>query len=151
MSLITKLESEISNKDYFDNNSLLYINQSNDNYFVKDHFSYEKWINNYKNIASSILVRDIEKYSSHKKDYFELYKDINVQNIHLFYNIRGGVSFKDHTDDENVYLNVLQGFKRVYMLDSVFTVKANESIIIQRKTLHRVESVPETWALSIAF
>jgi ribosomal protein L16 Arg81 hydroxylase len=146
--LIDNLKSEIVNKTYYDEGLILYTDQNSEDRFANQQLSHNDWVKNFDK-CSSILVRGLETHSPHKDKYFSLYKDIKFDDLHLFFNIKGGVSFREHTDPKTVYLHVIKGFKRVHMLNSVFTVEEGGYIIIQKGTLHKIESTPDTWAISV--
>lgn len=146
--MIDNLKSEIVNKTYYDEGLILYTDQNSEDRFANQQFSYNDWLKNF-NQSSTIQIRGLEIHSPFKDKYFKLYKDIKFKDLHLFYNIKGGISFREHTDPLTVYLHVIKGFKRVYMLNSVFTVEEGGYIIIQKDTTHKVESTPDTWAISV--
>ena len=83
------------------NDDLIYVIDEED-HKVKDLFSYSSWIDCYDN---NIKVEGIETN-------LELHP---IKNIHLFYSGVGGVSFKEHCDDVNVFLYVTKGEKKVHM------------------------------------
>lgn len=151
MNIIEKLKSEIKNKEYYDKGLLSYIDFSNTHRWVDKNMSFDDWSKNFSNISTNIHIGSLHIHSLYKNEYKEMYKNIDFKDIDLFYNLKGGFSFREHTDNCNVYLHVLKGFKIVHMLNSTFMIKENESIIIQKNTLHKVESLPETWGLSIGF
>ena len=107
--------------------------------------SYSDWINSYKDF-NGIKVEGLETTNLPKH-----FKSIKVKNIHLFLNQKSGFSFKWHSDDLNVFLYVVKGYKRVYIKNKMFKLQAGEGVYIPKHTLHKVFSDKNTWALSIGY
>lgn len=112
---------------------------------VSNVMSYSDWINSYKDF-NGIKVEGLETTNLPKH-----FKSIKVKNIHLFLNQKSGFSFKWHSDDLNVFLYVVKGYKRVYIKNKMFKLQAGEGVYIPKHTLHKVFSDKNTWALSIGY
>jgi len=129
----------------YENDQIFVIDEDGKDHKVRDLFSYSSWLENWSN--HSIKVEGLEDTDIGKRINFSH----KIKNIHLFINNVGGVSFKEHKDDIDVYLHVDTGKKYVHMNDDVYTVSKGEGIYIPKGVMHKVDSEPGTWALSIGY
>ena len=143
--MIDELLSEVLNYDRFADYQIQIIDKNGKDFFAKDIVSYAKWVSVWKKY-NNVKVEGLDDKNYHKK---LINKRVNSN--HLFVNNKGGFSFKEHKDDTNVYLYVVKGIKYVHMNDDVFTISAGEGIHIPSGTYHKVDSEPDTWALSIGY
>ena len=113
------------------NDDLIYvIDEDGKDHKVKDLFSYSSWI---EGIETNLEFPH------------------PIKNIHLFYSGVGGVSFKEHCDDVNVFLYVTKGEKKVHMNGKISLLKKDQGVIIPKGVYHKVDSKPGTIAYSIGF
>ena len=143
--MIDELLSEVLNYDRFADYQIQIIDKDGKDFFAKDIISYAKWVSVWKKYPN-IKVEGLDD-----KDYHQKLTDKRINSNHLFVNNKGGFSFKKHKDDTNVYLYVVKGKKHVHMNDSVITVSKGEGIHIPKGVYHKVDSDPDTWALSIGY
>lgn len=143
--MMNNLKSEVLSYDRYADYQIQIIDESGNDHFAKDLLSYDKWINVWQNYPN-IKVEGLDD-----QNYHENLIDKRVNSNHLFVNNKGGFSFKKHKDDTNVYLYVVKGKKYVHMNDDVITVSTGEGIHIPKGTYHKVDSEPDTWALSIGY
>ena len=143
--MMNNLKSEVLSYDRYADYQIQIIDESGNDHFAKDLLSYDKWINVWQNYPN-IKVEGLDD-----QNYHENLIDKKVNSNHLFVNNKGGFSFKKHKDDTNVYLYVVKGKKYVHMNDEVITVSTGEGIHIPKGTYHKVDSEPDTWALSIGY
>jgi mannose-6-phosphate isomerase-like protein (cupin superfamily) len=141
-----ELLSEVLNYDRYADYQIQIIDKDGNDHFAKDLVSYDKWINVWQTYPN-IKVEGLDDKNYHTKIDF----DKRVNSNHLFVNNKGGFSFKKHKDDTNVYLYVVKGKKYVHMNDDVYTVSTGEGIHIPKGKYHKVDSEPNTWALSIGY
>lgn len=141
-----ELLSEILSYDRYADYQIQIIDKDGNDHFAKDLVSYDKWISVWKTYPN-IKVEGLDDKNYHTKINF----DKRINSNHLFVNNKGGYSFKKHKDDTNVYLYVVKGKKYVHMNDDVYTVSTGEGIHIPEGTYHKVDSEPDTWALSIGY
>jgi mannose-6-phosphate isomerase-like protein (cupin superfamily) len=148
--MIKVLNDEIVSFSRYENNQIIYIDNEGKDYKVKDEITYGNWIKTYKDIPH-IKVEGLEDKKFHLKILKDFNLDHKVNTVHLFYNQYGGFSFKEHTDNTNVLLYIVKGSKKVYSDNHPILVKEEQAILIPKNVKHRVDSAPETWALSIGF
>ena len=141
-----ELLSEILSYDRYADYQIQIIDKDGNDHFAKDLVSYDKWISVWKNYPN-IKVEGLDDKNYHTRINF----DKRINSNHLFVNNKGGYSFKKHKDDTNVYLYVVKGKKYVHMNDDVYTVSTGKGIHIPEGTYHKVDSEPDTWALSIGY
>ena len=123
------------------NDDLIYvIDEDGKDHKVKDLFSYSSWIENYD--CHNVKVEGIDTNIDFPHP---------IKNIHLFYSGVGGVSFKEHCDDVNVFLYVTKGEKKVHMNGKISLLKKNQGVIIPKGVYHKVDSEPGTIAYSIGY
>lgn len=146
--MINTLTDEILSLSRYTNNQIIYIDQEGKDYKVKDEITYGNWIKTYKNMPH-IKVEGLEDKFFHLKILKDFELDHKVNSVHLFYNQYGGFSFKEHTDNTNVLLYIVKGSKKVYSDNHPILVKKEQAILISKGMKHRVDSAPDTWALSI--
>ncbi len=111
---------------------------------VKEKLSYSEWIST-KDVYPTIKVEGLEK--TIKKEF----KKFKKRDIHLFVTQKSSYSFKWHSDDVNVYLYVLKGYKRLQIKNKTYILHAGQGAYIPKGHLHRAFSRKNTWALSIGF
>lgn len=143
--MIDELLSEVLNYDRYADYQVQIIDKNGNDHFAKDKVSYSKWVNTWYKYPN-IKVEGLDDKDFHKK-----LIDKRVNSNHLFVNNKGGFSFKKHKDDTNVYLYVVKGKKYVHMNDDVYTVSTGEGIHIKKGVYHKVDSEPDTWALSVGY
>lgn len=148
--MIDKIITEIKAKEYYERNDIIFLDELKRDWFVKYRFSYDQWLENWDK-SSTILLMGLQR-----KPYFLSYAqqvlpDKQIKDIHCFYNASGGWSFKEHSDEVNVYLYVLKGSKNVYIDGELFKLRENQGIHIPEGVKHRVDSLKDTWALSIGY
>jgi mannose-6-phosphate isomerase-like protein (cupin superfamily) len=148
--MINVLTDEILSFTRYENNQIIYIDKEGKDYKVKDEITYSNWIKTYKDIPH-IKVEGLEDKSFHLKILKDFNLDHKVNNVHLFYNQYGGFSFPEHADDTNVLLYIVKGSKKVYSDNHPILVKQEQAISIPKGVKHRVDSSPDTWALSIGY
>ena len=146
--MIDDLLGEVLSYDRYADYQIQVIDEKGNDHFAKDLVSFGKWIEVWKSYPN-IKVEGLDDKTYHTKLIDEGFRRVNSN--HLFVNNKGGFSFKEHKDDTNVYLHVLKGEKKVHMLGNVYTVKANNGIHIPEGVYHKVDSEPDTWALSIGY
>jgi len=146
--MIDDLLGEVLSYDRYADYQIQVIDKKGNDHFAKDLISFGKWAEVWKTYPN-IKVEGLDDKPYHKKSIDEGFRRVNSN--HLFVNNKGGFSFKEHKDDTNVYLHVLKGEKKVHMLGNVYTVKANNGIHIPEGVYHKVDSKPDTWALSIGY
>lgn len=122
-----------------------YGNYKHSDTIVSNVMSYSDWVSNHK-LYTGIKVEGLET-----SDLSKHFKNIKIKNIHLFLNQKTGFSFRWHRDDVNVFLYVVKGYKRVYIKNKVLNLKAGEGVYIPKRTLHKVFSNKDTWALSVGY
>lgn len=144
--MMNNLRNEILNYDRFADYQIQIIDKDGNDHFAKDKCSFAEWIEKWETFPN-IKVEGLDDTNYHKQIKFD--KEINSN--HLFVNNKGGFSFKEHKDDTNVYLYVVKGKKYVHMNDDVFAVSTGEGIHIPSGVKHKVDSEPDTWALSIGY
>jgi mannose-6-phosphate isomerase-like protein (cupin superfamily) len=154
--MMNNLKNEILSYDRFANYQIQIIDKKGNDHFAKDLVNYGKWINIW-NTYPNIKVEGLDDKNYHNQIKFD--KEINSN--HLFVNNKGGYSFRVHKDDTNVYLYVVKGKKTVYLYDDhmqammenakIVEVNEGEGIHIPIGTYHKVDSAPNTWALSIGY
>jgi len=108
--------------------------------------SYSSWIQTYKNFPV-IKVEGLES----KQRLLKLFREHSPKNIHLFYSQCNSESFNWHTDDVNVFLYVVRGFKIVKFRNKNKVIRSGEGTLIPKGREHKVYSKRGTWALSIGF
>jgi len=148
--MINVLIDEILSFSRYENNQIIYIDKEGKDYKVKDEITYGNWIKTYKNIPH-IKVEGLEDKEFHLKILKHFQLDHKVNSVHLFYNQYGGFSFKEHSDNTNVLLYIVKGSKKVYSDNHPILVKEEQAISIPKGAKHRVDSAPDTWALSIGY
>ena len=144
--MMNNLKNEILSYDRFADYQIQVIDEQGRDHFAKDLVTFGEWIKTWQNYPN-IKVEGLDDNNYHKLIKFD--KEINSN--HLFVNNKGGFSFNKHKDDTNVYLYVEKGKKYVHMNDDMYTVSTGEGIHIPKGTYHKVDSEPDTWALSIGY
>lgn len=146
--LYRQVRDEIHSYDRYINGDLKIIGYpgfAHQDCIVKDKLSFAEWTatsNNY----SVIKVEGIEKNRAVKQAF-----RLSVTDIHLFVAQHTNYSFKWHTDNINVFLFVLKGFKRLQVRNKTYLLKAGQGAIIPKGHLHRAFNHKGTWALSVGF
>jgi mannose-6-phosphate isomerase-like protein (cupin superfamily) len=148
--MINALTDEILSLSRYTNNQIIYIDKEGRDYKVKDEITYGSWTKTYKDIPH-IKVEGLEDKSFHLKVLKDFQLDNKVNSVHLFYNQYGGFSFPEHADDTNVLLYIVKGSKKVYIDKHSVLVKEEQAVFIPKGLKHKVDSSPNTWALSIGF
>jgi len=148
--MIKVLNDEMVSFSRYENNQIIYIDKEGKDYKVKNEITYGNWIKTYKNIPH-IKVEGLEDKEFHLKILKDFQLDHKVNSVHLFYNQYGGFSFKEHSDNTNVLLYIVKGSKKVYSDNHSILVKEEQAISIPKGAKHRVDSAPDTWALSIGY
>jgi len=148
--MINALTDEILSLSRYTNNQIIYIDKEGRDYKVKDEITYGAWIKTYKDIPH-IKVEGLEDKSFHSKILKDFKLEHKVNNVHLFYNQYGGFSFAEHADDTNVLLYIVKGSKKVYIDEYPVLIKEEQAVFIPKGLKHKVNSLPNTWALSIGF
>ena len=143
--MIDLLKSEIESYNRYDNNQLFYIDQDGKDYSVKSQISFSEWLLIYKSF-STIKVEGLEDNYLIKSQFS---KTKNINSIHLFVKQQEGFSFDWHKDNTNVYLHVIKGVKKVFIENEMFLVNSGDCIYIKKGKKHKVDSVDNTWALSV--
>ena len=149
MNTIKTLSKEITSFDRYLSGDLKVIgldNYPNSDSIVSEHFSFSEWLIYYKKYPI-IKVEGIEKVRSILKQY----KNFDPKDIHLFVSQKTGHSFRWHRDNVNVYLHVIKGKKIVRLKNQTFILKKGQGVHIPKRSLHKVFSVKDTWALSIGY
>ena len=144
--MIDSLYNEVTSYDRFIDYQIQIIDKDGNDHFAKDLVSFDKWINVWQSYPN-IKVEGLDDRNYHTQINF----DKRINSNHLFINNKGGFSFQKHKDDTNVYLYVVKGKKLVHMNDDIITVTEGQGIHIPEGTYHKVDSVKDTWALSIGY
>jgi mannose-6-phosphate isomerase-like protein (cupin superfamily) len=147
---MSNLFDEIFSVERYENNDLVYIDENLKDFRVKDVMSYRKWLENFKKY-NNIKVEGLDNKNYHKSLLKDIQLQIKVNSVQLFFNQLGGFSFPKHTDDVNVFLYVIKGAKNVFIDDEPILIKECQGISIPKGTPHQVNSLPDTWALSIGY
>jgi mannose-6-phosphate isomerase-like protein (cupin superfamily) len=148
--MINALTDEIMSFSRYENNQIIYIDKEGKDYKVKDKITYGSWIKTYKDIPH-IKVEGLEDKFFHLKILKDFNLDYKVNSVHLFYNQYGGFSFPEHSDDTNVLLYIVKGSKKVYVDNHPTLINEKQAFFIPKGVNHKVDSLPNTWALSIGF
>ena len=146
--MIDDLLGEVLSYDRYADYQIQVIDEKGNDHFAKDLISYGKWAEVWKTYPN-IKVEGLDDKPYHKKLIDEGFRRVNSN--HLFVNNKGGFSFKEHKDDTNVYLHVLKGAKKVHMNGNIHTISSGQGIYIPQGVYHKVDSEPDTWALSIGY
>lgn len=144
---IKKLKNLLTDLEFFINGKIKFIGHSeypNADCRARDFHSYSDWQLCYQNYPV-IKIEGLEKFCSIRT----LFPNFKITNIHLFVNIKKGLSFNWHKDDVDVYLKVLKGSKVCEFRKSMICLKSGQSIFIAKGVDHRVRSSRGTWALSV--
>ena len=144
--MMNNLYNEVTSYDRFVDYQIQIIDKEGNDHFAKDLVNFDKWINVWQSYPN-IKIEGLDDRNYHTQINFD--KRININ--HLFINNKGGFSFQKHKDDTNVYLYVVKGKKLVHMNDDIITVTEGQGIHIPEGTYHKVDSVKDTWALSIGY
>jgi mannose-6-phosphate isomerase-like protein (cupin superfamily) len=148
--MIDALTDEILSFPRYENNQIIYIDKEGKDYKVKDEITYGNWIKTYKDMPH-IKIEGLEDKSFHSKILKDFKLNHKVNSVHLFYNQYGGFSFPEHEDDTNVILYIVKGSKKIYIDKHPVLVKEEQAVFIPKGLKHKVDSLPNTWALSIGF
>lgn len=143
--MIDLLKSEIESYNRYENNQLFYIDQNGRDYSVKSQISFSEWLLIYKSFPT-LKVEGLEDNTLIKSKFSKIK---NINSIHLFVKQQKGFSFDWHKDNTNVYLYVIKGIKKVFIDDEVSLVNSGDCIYIKKGKKHKVDSVDDTWALSV--
>jgi len=139
------LIDELYRYDKYESGQIYIIDSEGKDHTAKSLFSYGQWLKEWK--WQIVKAEGLEDTDIPKRINFPH----KVKNIHLFYHGVEGLSFKEHSDDIDVYLYVDCGKKYVHMNDNVYTISKGEGIHIPKGVMHKVESEKDTWALSIGY
>lgn len=149
-SMLDYFQEEITSFSRYEKNQLSYIDQDYKDFKVTDSMSFGGWINKYKTFPN-IIVSGLEDKSYHLEILKKFNLNYKINSVILFYNQLGGFSFPEHKDDVSVFLYVVKGAKKIYLDKQPFLIKEEQGITIPKDCSHRVDSLPETWALSIGY
>jgi len=146
VNLFKEIKDEIVSFERYQKRQLIAIQRLNKtiSWHANDKLSYGEWVQKLSTFAS-VKVEGLE--DNHKLVNF--FADINIKDIHLFYNPKSSYSFNWHYDCENVYLYVVKGFKIVRVKNKIHRLSAGQGIKIPKGHLHKVLSKKGTWALSV--
>ena len=144
--MMNNLYNEVTSYDRFVDYQIQIIDKDGNDHFAKDLVNFDKWISVWQSYPN-IKIEGLDDRNYHTQINF----DKRINSNHLFINNKGGFSFKKHKDDTNVYLYVVKGKKLVHMNDDIITVTEGQGIHIPEGTYHKVDSVKDTWALSIGY
>lgn len=148
--MIDILNDEMVSFFRYENNQIIYIDKNGKDHKVKDKMTFGEWIKIHKEV-SNIKIEGLEDKLFHSKILKDFKLDHSVNSVHLFYNQHGGFSFPEHTDDTNVILYIVKGLKKVYVDGNPILIKEKQIISIPKGVKHKVDSSPDTWALSIGY
>ena len=148
--MIDVLTDEILSFSRYQNNQIVFIDKDGKDHRVKDHITFGDWAKTYKDIPH-IKVEGLEDKSFHSKILKDFKLNHKVNSVHLFYNQYGGFSFPEHADDTNVLLYIVKGSKKVYVDNHPTLINEEQAVFIPKGLRHKVDSLPNTWALSIGF
>ena len=146
--MIDDLLGEVLSYDRYADYQIQIIDEKGNDHFAKDLVSFGKWVEVWKSYPN-IKVEGLDDKTYHTQLIDEGFRRVNSN--HLFVNNKGGFSFKEHKDDTNVYLHVLKGQKKVHMNGNIHTISSGQGIYIPKGVYHKVDSEPDTWALSIGY
>ena len=141
---------KILSYDNYNNRSVLFLDKQRKDWFVIEKYTYRQWVENWKK-STTVLLTGLEEDETVLNKSQKLLPQKRINSIHMFHNVKPGLSFNEHKDDTNVYLYVEEGKKYVHMNGNVYTVSANEGIHIPKGVYHKVDNEPGTWALSIGY
>jgi len=144
--MMNNLYNEVTSYDRFVDYQIQIIDKDGNDHFAKDLVNFDKWISVWQSYPN-IKIEGLDDRNYHTQINF----DKRINSNHLFINNKGGFSFQKHKDDTNVYLYVVKGKKLVHMNDDIITVTEGQGIHIPEGTYHKVDSVKDTWALSIGY
>ena len=144
--MMNNLYNEVTSYDRFVDYQIQIIDKDGNDHFAKDLVNFDKWISVWQSYPN-IKIEGLDDRNYHTQIKF----DKKINSNHLFINNKGGFSFQKHKDDTNVYLYVVKGKKHVHMNDDIITVTEGQGIHIPEGTYHKVDSVKDTWALSIGY
>ena len=150
--LIPDLVHEIDDRlidfnQYFEEN-IIVIDDGLD-WKVNDKLSYREWVES-KDLYPTIKLEQFEDCPN-INDFLDPDLSKYVEKVNVFVTNAAGTSFDWHTDNLNVYLYVLCGYKRVETPEKEYKLQSNEYALIEKGTKHKVYSDVKTVALSIGF
>lgn len=144
-----EIKNEITNYERYASQELKiigYPGYERTDTIVAQKMSYSQWLECY----TQWPVIKVEGLGSNKF-LLKYFRKFRPKNIHLFYSVRTGTSFKWHRDDVNVFLFVVKGHKTVCLKSKRVQLNAGQGILLPKGHLHKVFSSSGTWALSIGF
>lgn len=143
------VRNEIVSYDRFVNGDIKVIGLPDHPYsdcVVKTQFSFSEWIGT-QDRWPVVKVERIESLVPIRK----ILKRFKPIDVHLFVSQKTGYSFKWHRDYVNVMLLVLKGSKKVFIKNKVYNLNSGDFVYIPKRSLHKVLSKKDTWALSIGY
>ena len=148
--MISNLIEEITSFDNYNKNLLLFLDDNKKDWYVQSKYAHIEWVDIWQN-SSNVLLQGLENKNFIKEKINKLLPDKKINSVHLFVNLKGGWSFNEHKDDTNVFLYVEKGQKDVHINGEIYKVKQNQGIHIPKGTKHKVDSIKDTWALSVGY
>lgn len=146
-AIVKQLKSYILNFNSYQSAQIKvigYNHQRGVDWPVIDKLSFGQWIDTHHKY-SNIKIEGLECDSC----ILRFCSTRGIKNIHAFYNQKSGYSFKWHSDDLDVLLIVVKGYKRLEIKNSTYNLRAGDSVIIPKGYKHRAWSSADTWALSV--